>query len=628
MPTRAIILSPLSKPIWVLLVAALLTRPTRAADEAQQHFNEGYFQQAHEHNYAAATTAYEKVLVNQSAPEALRAEAKTRLAQCREEQAAGDLAQLMPANSVLYFELNRPGKHIGQVLGLLGLVPGADSPATANAQATPLPGGLAVPGNITISPALVRELEKVRGAAVAITGVEPNGKPSGVAVIHPGEFDLPRGLIESGLQVLPPGEPIAGFKVYQFEGQVWIAATQRLFIVSDSREQIAQAVARLQNQQGDSLAKEAQFSRSSSDRENALAFLYVNGRRALEIAGPHMRGQEAMMARMFLDLEHLESVSATLGTTDKGIHAKATVVLAEGHRNLAYGIVRTAPVTRRSLAHVPAGAAAVAVLGLNPAAQAVEQTGAQPPSLTAMDIGREVFANVEEISLFVLPPERGDSTGAIPEVGVIAAVKDPAKSEALWDQLLSLAAMFGPQVAQPPRDVEIEGRKGKEYQFRGAPPIVVVRVGDRAMAAGTKGAVSAAVRAEGPYAITGDPQFKPLLNGLRPESSKAVLVHAGRAVGIAATAMPRERDDVLQIAALLGDLRVMVVTNEQPNELSIQASAAGLPNVNAIVQATIAAHQPRRGARVRSPSEPPRLIEERRAPPQRTSQPSPAQLQE
>jgi hypothetical protein len=245
-----------------------------------------------------------------------------------------------------------------------------------------------------------------------------------------------------------------------------------------------------------------------------------------------------------------------------------------------------------------------------------------------MDIGREVFANVEEISLFVLPAEGAESPGPIPEFGVIAAVKDPAKSQALWDQLLSLAAMFGPRVAQPPREIQVEGRIGKEYQFQGAPPIVVVRVGDRAMAAGTRGAVSAAVRAEGPYAITGDPQFKPLLEGLKPESSKAVLVHAGRAVGIAATGMPRERNELRQIAALLSDLRLMVVTNEQPNELSIQASAAGLPNVNAIVQATIAAHQPRRGGRVRSPSEPPRLIEERSAPRARVGPSSPANQQE
>ena len=321
---------------------------------------------------------------------------------------------------------------------------------------------------------------------------------------------------------------------------MWIAVTERLFIVSDSREQIARTVAQLQNQESDSLAKQPGFSRLAADREVRLPS-YTSTAAALAIAGPHLRGQEAMMARMFLDLEHLESVSASLGTTDKGLHAHAKVVLAEGHRNLAYGMVRTAPVTKSLAGACSRRRRRRSVAGSQSRRSAVQQAGAQPPSLSAMDIGREVFANVEELSLFVIPAERGDAAGGIPEIGVIAAVKDPAKSEALWDQLLSLAAMFGPQVAQPPQEVEIEGRKGREYQFTGAPPIVVVRVGDRAMAAGTRGAVSAAIRAEGPYAITGDPQFKPLLDGLKPESSKAVLVHAGRAIGIAAMAMPRAK---------------------------------------------------------------------------------------
>ena len=208
-----------------------------------------------------------------------------------------------------------------------------------------------------------------------------------------------------------------------------------------------------------------------------------------------------------------------------------------------------------------------------------------------------MFSNVEEIGLFAMPAERAEGPRGLPEVGMIAAVKDPAKSEALWDQLLSLAAMFGPQVAEPPKETKIEGRKAKEYHFRGAPPIIVVRLADRAIAAGTRGAVAAAIRAEGPYAITGDPQFKPLLDGLKPESSKAILVHVGRVIATAAPAIPRGGDEAQQIAALLGDLRVMLVTNEKPNELSIDASVSGLPNVPAIVQAV--AQMNNRGRRPR-----------------------------
>ena len=372
---------------------------------------------------------------------------------------------------------------------MLGLLHNSSTaPSPSDRAATPLPGGLVVPARLIDQSRTARPLERFRGAAVAITGVEPNGKPNGVAVIHPGEHDLPRGLIETGLQALPPAEPIGGFKVYQLEGQVWIAVTEHCSSYPTRANRLPVRWRQLQNQESDSLAKQPGFSRLAADRESALAFVYVNGSRTSHRwapparpggdDGPHVFGSRTLGERR--ELRHHGQGPAR--------HAK--VVLAEGHRNLAYGMVPTAPVTKHSLAHVPAGAAAVAVLGLDPAAQPAQQAAPRPPSLSAMDIGREVFANVEELSLFVIPAERGDAAGGIPEIGVIAAVKDPAKSEALWDQLLSLAAMFGPQVVQPPQEVEIEGRKGREYQFTGAPPIVVVRVGDRTMAAGTRGTVA------------------------------------------------------------------------------------------------------------------------------------------
>jgi hypothetical protein len=186
----------------------------------------------------------------------------------------------------------------------------------------------------------------------------------------------------------------------------------------------------------------------------------------------------------------------------------------------------------------------------------------------------------------------------MPEVGFVAAVNDPAKSEALWDQLLSLAALAGPQVAGPPQEVEIEGQKARQYQFAGAPPIVVVRMGDGAVAAGTRGAISAALTAEkSGDSIAKDPQFQPLLSGLRPESSKAVLIHAGRVIAAAPMAGPPE--ELRRIAALVGDLRLMIATHVKPNELVVQATASGLPNVQGALHSVLA-QRPRRAVAVRT----------------------------
>ena len=56
-----------------------------------------------------------------------------------------------------------------------------------------------------------------------------------------------------------------------------------------------------------------------------------------------------------------------------------------------------------------------------------------------MDLGRELFGNIVEASAFVLPASASQPGGPpIPEVGIVLAVRQPEKSEALWNQLLTL----------------------------------------------------------------------------------------------------------------------------------------------------------------------------------------------
>src|SRR5688500_17387150 len=103
-----------SRPVMGVLVAVFLVLPSVATGQAapaEQQFKEGYFLQTHEHDFAAAAAAYQKVVADANAPAALRAEAQARLGQCQEEQVATDLAGLMPPEAVAYLEISRPGKH-------------------------------------------------------------------------------------------------------------------------------------------------------------------------------------------------------------------------------------------------------------------------------------------------------------------------------------------------------------------------------------------------------------------------------------------------------------------------------------------------------------------------------------
>ena len=564
------------------LLTWLMPRAVQSQDTspAEAAFAQAYFRHTHEHDAAGAIAGYEKVAADAGAPEALRAEARSRLAGLKEDQAAADFAHLMPPKVMGYAELVDPGEHIGRVLAMMGLVGDATKTDKPSGPAIPLGEGLSLPADFAVSPALATELKKLRGAAAAVTSLVSHGRPGGLLVIHPGDCDLVRGAIETAVQLLPQGEPVEGFKTYQLRDIGWVALTRRLVLLSDTREEIVAAVGRLANPQAECLASRADFKRARADAAGALMFAFIDGRQVSEFLGPRLK-REAPPLVALLDLDHLESIAVSLSTTENAIQVRARMNLMEGHRNVAYALIRTAPMTKRSLSQVPKGAAGVVVLGLNPPGPAAAPAPGEkplPPSL--MDIGRELFGNIDEIAVFALPAAKpAKSAGGLPEIGVALAVKDPAKSEALWNQILSLVTLFGPRTTAPPSDVTIEGAAGHLYHLQKMPPIAVVRSGENGLAIGTEAAVAASIRAARTgQSIATDPAFAGLLGQLTPTTSKAVLVDAGRALQLAGSlSKGRQAEELDALAQILKDLKVSVVTDEAPNQLTIRADVTGLP---------------------------------------------------
>ncbi len=583
--TKVVSKTVLSVGLLSLLVLSAVAQD--GASSAQTQFQRGFFLQVHEHDLAGAAAEFEKVAADPAAPEPLRSQAKARLAQVREDLAAANLASLMPPECMAYAELVAPGEHIGRILKMMDLVgppaAGGDKPA---GKPIALGGGLYLPADFTISPALVAELKKFRGVAAGLTAVDNRGRPAGLLAIHPGDCDLVRGAIETGVQLLEPGEPIEGFKTYRIPDFGWVMLTARLVLVSDARDQLTAALERMRNPQAANLASSASFKRVAAESQGALVFAFVDGPQVVKRFGPLLRERDGAMVRALLDLDHFESLVVTLTTTDTTIRARAQLNLTSGHHNMLYALIRTAPITKRSLERVPKGAAGVLVVGLNPAGgpAASAPEGQKPPSITAMDIGREFFNNIEELALFALPPA-GEATGPqkFPELGLIVAVKDPAKSEALWNQILTIASLFGARAASPPAEVTIEGRSGHVYQFDNLPPIAVVRA-DRELIVGTQAAVAASLQASANQgSIVHDTAMAPLIARLTPDTSKALLLDVGRAVEIVAALSPARQAKELQVAAgLTRDMKVTVMTEEKPDQLTITAELMGLPRFRAI----------------------------------------------
>lgn len=595
----------------VVALAGILAQQVAAQDAAESHFQRGYYLQTLKHDPAGAAKAFEQVLADASATVELKADAQIRLAACREDLAAADLAQLLPADALAYVEINQPGAHVGNLIRMLGLMrdpaAAATSPSEKGAAAKPAEGqphdaalpivpGFEFPSDFTISPALVRELEKVRGTAAAITSIDQQGIPDGVLVIHPGESDLLRGLAETSIQFVKRADAIEGFKTYQIENEVWMVQTARLFVIARSKDQAVAAVARLKNPAAESLANNKRFAKLAADRKGALAFACVAGDQIAPLMISHGAFSEAMIARSIVDLDKLESLVAVAKTTPDGIELQGKMVMAAGHRNLAYALIRTAPASRRTLASVPAGAAAVGILGLNPADAAPIAPAAKPGEpryVSAMDLGREVFANIEEVSVFVVPSPNPDARSPIPEVGLVFGVKDPEQSQALWDQLLALPSMFGLPLTSPPSDVTVEGQAGRQFRFPYIPPVVLVAQKDRTFIAGTQGAVAASLRvAAGKQdGVAKDTQLKPLIDALPKHTSKGAVLHVGRVfrliAPIAGPDMPREMG---LTTSVFDNLSLSLVTDEQPTEFAIRAEAKGLPDITKIVRMMAESH--------------------------------------
>ena len=298
--------------------------------------------------------------------------------------------------------------------------------------------------------------------------------------------------------------------------------------------------------------------------------------------GPYLRG-EAAAARMVFDLDHLSQVTCAVATDGGGVRATARVAYQEGHHSLAYGLFRTEPSAGRALAHVPAGAAVVASLGINPSRQSAVGMG-EPSYLTALDIGRELFANMSEVSFFVLPTiaQRADD---VPDFGLVVISNDGQRSAALWNQLLSLPASLGIEDGYRVGESTIHDQAARTYSFadEDVPPITLMRWKGDTLVAGTERAVEQVAAATN--SLPHDPIFRESFSQPDADRSKALYVSVGRMLELAS--QMEHGHDAEELQALSHVFRNLTVTgcsHESPTEWSVSWQASGLPQLRDVLK--------------------------------------------
>ncbi|RJP33590.1 MAG: hypothetical protein C4547_12095 [Phycisphaerales bacterium] len=585
-------------------VAALacIVLPLSAAAAEEAAFYKAYYLEHAERDYAAAALLYESVTQDRTAERELADRAAIRLAACREELTSADFARLMPAQTLVYVEVNRPGEQLNRLIGQLGLLADEQGLTTRKGQ------------RIAISPHLLRELLGLRGVAVAITGFNPlKQEPIGVAVFHPGDVEVIRALIESALPFSAEAvSDIEGFPTYQVEGKAFVTLTSRLVVVGNQPALIQEVVKRASGtSQSPSFADQPNVQPAIARRgDDSLLFFCVNAQQVMPLvngllaAGAH-DNPELAVARAVLDLNSLESLAGSVGISDDGLGVDVTLRLAEGHKNLVFNLFRMPPLSSETLKCIPNGSAAFVAVSLNPATYSLGGGGSGGSEaaqvVTAMDIGREIFGNIVSVSAFVLPPEgqAGVSGLPIPDAAAVITVNDPAKSEALWAQFLGLASVASGKPALEGQAVTIAGVKARSFAMPDGPTIYLAMVEHDVILSPSQRAVERAIQTRrAGSSILSDAKFQPVRDRITDATTKVVFLHPQRCARIGEQFMSaKDLEEARPWIDAMDDTVVSLVLDHSDTEFHLSALLGNIPDVGDLVSAKIMEERQRAMAR-------------------------------
>ena len=569
-------------------LSVALAAGTALAKPAEAAFYEAYYLEHERGEMETAAGLYAEALEAGGLNPVLEAQGQARLAACREEIACADFARLMPPETLVYLEINNPGDQLGNLLGKLGLMAGSDD------EVKDWKAAAAIGKHVAVSPILIEELMGIRGVAVALTGFDPMSQtPAGVAVFHPGSVDAIRGMLESALPAAAEVvKPIHGYPTYRVEEKVYICLTSRLVVVSPQRPQIVAVLKRIAGKLDKSLATNELIAEALQSREDSAMFFCVNAKPIMPMITAFAgASRELAMANAIVDFNSLKWIAGRAGVGEHGMFFDLGIRLDQGQHNLAYNVMRTPPITRETLGCIPQGVAGFIAAALGDVPRGGHQipagAGDATPVIIGLDFGREIFANIVDFVIYALPPagHAGSLTGPAPDVAMVIRVNDPAKSQALWTQMLGIGSMAA---GAPTTDGKVESVSGADvrtYKFPAGVAIYFATVKDKIVVAATRHAMERTLEtAGGGASILADATFAPSLARINEHTSKAVFVHPGRCFEIAKRYMGTgEIKEAEPIVAMLSDMVTSLLTDESEELFHLSASMTGLPDVGDFV---------------------------------------------
>ncbi|MEW6072302.1 MAG: hypothetical protein AB1726_06840 [Planctomycetota bacterium] len=560
------------------VLAGLLSPRLAAQAPVEADFYRAYYLEHEEGQIEAAHALYRTVAGATTAPAPLRAEAQRRADGLAEDLASSDLARLVPPDTIFYAEISRPGEELAQLLDQLGLL-------------RPRDGG--DPGAVGVSPLLVRSLLGMQGAAVAVTTIEmQGGMPGGVLILHPGDLELMRGLIET---VLPargvPADPIGGHPTWRVEERVLVTTTARLVVASPDPAQIEGVLDRLEGNDDSSLAANPHVAGTLAARKDGLLSFCLNAEPLLPLVQWMVERQAqgdpgVAMALGVADLKSLRSISGHLGVGEQGLDLEVALELAAGHQNLVFNLLRSQPVGPETLRMVPAGAAFFLAEAFNPAGPVapIGKDSSGHPVVTAMDFGREFFGNLVDVAIFGLAPEGEAGGWQIPDVAAVIQSNDAERTGAVLGLVLDLATRGSSGGRLGPQAAEVAGAKATKYDLGGV-PLFVARAGGRTVISPSEGAIARSLAAGGGTgSVLDDPLFAADVRGLPPASTCVAMANAGRCARLVLPFLPPEAAQrVRPVAELLAETVLALDTEHSETRLALRAHVRNIPDVSPLV---------------------------------------------
>ncbi|MBN1974778.1 MAG: tetratricopeptide repeat protein [Sedimentisphaerales bacterium] len=515
-----------------------------------------------------------------------------------------DPAALMPPETLFYAEIGSPGKQIETILNMLKGSPLENPLALIGNNTAGNTGQQATASNIIsglLNPNMMAEFKKIRGMGVGITGIPNNNIPPAIVVMFPGKSDALKGILQTVLSMVgKPVDDIEGMKCVSLEGggaayddSVVILATPPAFETGQFTWCVKQYKGITHEPTLASSNKSFVQVSKQARQSNALTiWADVNTvyTKLIQTLPPDAVPPEVRLADGIVDFKNIKDLITFLSIEQTGIALETNIALNEGHNCIAYNMIRTPNLNKKAFQVIPPQTIGLLSFALNNAESAQAQSvGQQLLNVTGLDIGREIFANIEQISLFLTPAK---NTKAQPinnpaiafggNIGLVITSRNPQQTRQIIEQLLTIPGL----VTRNPNNNQTQETSGKyTINLNNGMKLNCYQNNNTTIVSLNPEIIEASIASLQSKSVVTEGSLQKPISELSSNTSKILMLNLGGFIQtgqLFVNAGSEEnttnlRNLLAQIASGCKDTTIQLRTNESQNNFNIRAGIYNLP---------------------------------------------------